>query len=150
MALLFALDGVELKENALDAVKAFYTERCVDTKVLNTMELLPDQEPWLMGSLRCFDDSAKNEESFRDPRAWSRSLIFGFDDNGLSQRLCQNRLLPYLVGPVLVWSQFTKEAGEHAEAKDSSLTLLDIDDIIIMINTRMKEDHEKAMRLIRM
>ena len=144
MALLFGMNEVELKPHAAKAVKDFYEERCVDIKVLETTALLEHEKPWQLPS-EFSDESIEPEECFYNREAWTRNLVFGFDDEGIKKALEANPRLPWLLGPVLVWRQFTKETGEHAEAMDASLTLEDVNVITNMINTRMQENHQASL-----
>ena len=148
--------GVVLKQDAYGAVKAFYQDhKSVELHEVQTEEVLPGQEPWNMpdslqcckvGSLEGLSGQAAvselmkhDRDRFRDPHAWKRCLLCAYDGEGnLSPRLPPNETISYLVGPVLVWWQFTKEDGEHAEVVESSLTILDIDTVIHLITTSLE------------
>ena len=149
MALLFKHNGViKHKKDALSAVRDFYHEQSVDTTVLETTMLLPCQAPWHMTSIQYFDKNVLVDLSFQEPQAWTRSLIVGYDDEAISKRLPKNKNLICLRGDVLVWRQFTKQEDEHAEAKEPSLTLDDKEEIMSMINERIKPAHDKICRWV--
>ena len=148
MALLFGMEKVEHKPDAEEAAIAFHREHWVDTQLIQSKALLPDQKPWKLLAVSWYDEAVTKETCFSDTRAWSRFLIIGFNAIGHKKGFKANPRLPSLLGPVLVWRQFTKEAGEHAEAKDGSLTLDDVPEITCMINARMKAIHKASSKLV--